>query len=293
MKLTRRKFIEIAAIGVGAAGVGSEVRGLAAGKPMTTQAKGFVDVNVSLGRWPFRRLPLDETAVLVTHLKEAGVRQAWAGTFEGVMHKDVAAANARLAEECRKHGHGLLLPFCVVNPMVPDWEEELRRCVEAHEMRGVRLYPNYHGYKLSDAVFGRVARMATESQLVIQIAVSMEDERMQHRLARVTDVDVTPLPVVLEEVPGAKVMLLNWFRGIKEDLLAKLADKIWFDIATVEGVAGVEMLLKKVPAKRVVFGSHAPFYYFEAAMLKMKESVLRRAEYVRIAHQNAQDLLRS
>jgi predicted TIM-barrel fold metal-dependent hydrolase len=42
----------------------------------------------------------------------------------------------------------------------------------------------------------------------------------------------------------------------------------------------------------VVFGSHAPFYYFEAAMLKMKESVLRRQEYLRIAHQNARDLVR-
>jgi predicted TIM-barrel fold metal-dependent hydrolase len=277
---------------VGAAGVPSAVGAVSSKEAVVADAKGFVDVNVSLGRWPFRRLPLDETAALVTHLKGLGVRQAWAGTFEGVLHKDVGSANVRLAEDCRTHGHGLLLPFGVVNPMFAEWEEELRRCAEVHEMRGIRLYPNYHGYKLSEEIFERLVKMAAERQLVIQIAVSMEDERMQHRLARVADVDVTALLAVLERAPEAKVMLLNWFPGVKGDVLAKLGDKVWFDIAMVEGVAGVEVLLKNVPAKRVVFGSHAPFYYFEAAMLKMKESVLRRQEYLRIAHQNARDLVR-
>jgi predicted TIM-barrel fold metal-dependent hydrolase len=106
--------------------------------------------------------------------------------------------------------------------------------------------------------------------------MSMEDERVQHPLMRVPDVDVTLLPRLLKELPHLKVMLLNWFRGVKGDLLARLAatGQVWFDLAMVEGVGGVANLLKNVPAEQLVFGSHAPFFYLESALLKLKESPL-------------------
>ena len=58
----------------------------------------IIDVNVNLSRWPFRRVPCDETPRLVEALRRGGVQQAWAGTLDGLFHRDVAAANARLAE---------------------------------------------------------------------------------------------------------------------------------------------------------------------------------------------------
>src|SRR2546425_952690 len=39
-----------------------------------------------------------------------------------------------------------------------------------------------------------------------------------------------------------------------------------------EGVGGVAALLKQVPLDRVVFGSHAPLFYFESALLKDRKS---------------------
>ena len=67
----------------------------------------IIDVNVNLSRWPFRRLIGDETPELIKKLRAHNVDQAWAGTFDGLLHKDISSANARLAEECRENGRGI------------------------------------------------------------------------------------------------------------------------------------------------------------------------------------------
>lgn len=247
----------------------------------------IIDTNVTLSRWPFRRCPLDETPTLVAKLREHSVAQAWAGTFDGLLHKDLGSANARLAAECRTHG-GLLVPFGSVNPKLPDWEEELRRCAEVHRMPGIRLHPNYHGYKLDDPALARLLALAAERKLIVQFAVVMEDERTLHPLVQVPPVDTAPLLDLLKKTPGLRLQLLNAFRTLRgEPLLRLAAAGAHFEIAMLEGVAGVASLLKQLPAERLCFGSHAPLFYFESAALKLTESALPPAPERAIRTDNA------
>ena len=90
--------------------------------------------------------------------------------------------------------------------------------------------------------------------------------------------------------PSLRVILLNWSRGVKADQAQKLASagQVFFDIATVESVGGVANLLKGLPADRLVFGSYAPFFYFESALLKLKESPLSEGQLAAIRAGNAQ-----
>jgi uncharacterized protein len=294
---SRRDFLRTTTVVAAVAAGGLLSKPAGAAEPLNAAGRAgggpLVDTNVTLSRWPGRRLPLDETPALVARLRSRGISQAWAGSFDGLLHKDIASVNARLAEESRRHGRGLLVPFGSVNPVLPDWEEDVRRCHEVHRMPGIRLHPNYQGYKLDDPRFARLLDVASGRGLIVQLVVTMEDERTQHPLMRVPHVDVTPLLVLLAGRPGLRMVLLNWSRGVSVALLAKLsaAGQVYSDIATLDGVGGVANLLKQVPADRVVFGSHTPFFYLESAMLKLKESVLSEAELKAIRAGNASRLL--
>ena len=230
----------------------------------------IVDSNVSLFHWPFRRLPLDEPSALVEKLRSLGISQAWAGSFEGLLHRDLAGVNERLAEICGDYPE--LVPIGSINPTLPDWEEDLRRCAEVYDMPGVRLHPNYHGYTLEDARFARLLKLAAAAGQFVQITAVMEDTRTQHDLVRVADVNLAPLPEVMAGVPEARVQILN--HRPRSPLLDELAKTpgLFFDTARVEATDGVSTMMRSVPAGRVLFGSHAPFLIPEAALIRVHES---------------------
>jgi predicted TIM-barrel fold metal-dependent hydrolase len=240
----------------------------------------IVDVNVSVSRWPFRRLPYDEMPRLVERLRKRGVAQAWAGSLDGLFHRDMGGVNARLADECRRRGDGLLVPFGSVNPMLPDWAEDVRRCHEDYGMPGIRLHPNYHGYALTDPAFSELLTAAEKCGLIVELAVRMDDVRVQHPLMRMADVDAKPLPDLLAGRPNLHLVLLNGLATIRNVELRRLAaaGRVYFDIAMQDGLGGVSALLNSVPAERILFGSHFPLFDLEAAVLKMHESELTASQ---------------
>lgn len=253
----------------------------------------LIDTNVYLSRWPTRRVRGDSPETLVELLRRGGVSQAWAGSFDGLLFRDVGGVNARLAEDCRRVGSDLLVPFGCVNPALPDWEEDLRRCHEQYRMPGIRLHPNYHGYQLDNPVFARLLDMAAERGLTVQLALSMEDERTQAAVLRVPHVDVRPLADVVKQVPKLKLVIINAFRAMKADQADRLvaAGNVSLDIAMLEGVGGVKRLIDQVGLERVLFGSYAPFFYFESSVLKLQESPLAGVQLQAVRHANAQKLL--
>ena len=253
----------------------------------------MIDVNVSISRWPFRRLPDDETPRLVARLCRHGVTRAWAGSFDALLHRDIAAVNERLAEECRKHGGGLLVPFGAVNPALPDWEEDLRRCREVHRMPGIRLHPNYHGYTLDDPAFRKLLDAAARAGLIVQLAVTMEDERTQHPLVRVPPVDVAPLAGILKDLPGLRLVILNGLRTMKEEVVETLAAAgvAGFDLAMLEGIDGLGRMIRRIDPGKILFGLNAPLFTFESAPLKLTEAALDPAAERAVCEGNALRLL--
>jgi predicted TIM-barrel fold metal-dependent hydrolase len=255
----------------------------------------LIDVNVNLSRWPTRRIRDDETPRLIARLKPRGVTEAWAGSFDGLLHQDIAAVNSRLADECRSHADLPLIPFGTINPTLPDWEEDLRRCAEDHQMPGIRLHPNYHGYTLQDELFRQVLQQATERRLIVGLVVQMEDERMMHPLLKVKPVNLEPLAEHVQAVPGLRLVVHNSGRLLRGANLAKVlkAGQVFVDIAFLEGLGVLESFLNEAPIERILFGSNAPYHYLESGLLKLQESQLATPQLLAIRHENARSLLGS
>ena len=252
----------------------------------------IVDTNASLFHWPFRRLPLDTLDALLKKYRLLGISQAWAGSFEGVLHRDLASVNQRLAEACRKYPE--FVPIGSVNPELPSWQTDLKCCFEKHQMPAIRLHPNYHGYSLDDPRFTQLLKLATEAGRFVQIAVSLEDTRTQHPMLQVPDVNLTPLADIVKSIPDARVQLLNYRpRSPVLDQLARTPG-VYFETARVDGTDGIPNLVKSVSADRVLFGTHAPFLIPEAALIRVHESdQLDEPSLRAISSGNADTLLRT
>lgn len=284
--LSRRAFLHRATITAAAALAADTSRDAAASAE--TQPGGIIDCNISLGHWPFRHHRGQENSSIpaqCTRLRDRGLTQGWAGSVEGIFHRDVALANGLLRDRCEEYANGLLLPVFTINPALPSWEHDLSACPVLHDFRVIRLHPNYHGYTLEDARFLKLLEAATEAKFLVQLVVQLEDQRTQHPLMQVKPVDLKPLPALLKKVPAARVMVLNANRAMSMTALQDCP--VWLDFAMLEGVGGIENLLKDWPLEKLVFGSHAPLFYWESAKLKLQESELTEKQLAAITHENA------
>jgi uncharacterized protein len=310
MNLNRRQFLKTSALTAAAAALPGAPPPLAAaqtpgsGRPGTADGNRLrlIDTNVHLFEWPFRHLKYGKTPALVAKLRKHNVQQAWAGSFEALYSKDLGGANARLVEECRRYGDGLLVPIGSVNPLWSGWEEELRRCVEVHRMRAIRLHPCHQGYSLEEPEFARLLAKATERRLLVQIVVELEDPRVHHAQIIAPSTSAAPLVSLLPQVPGARVQLVGdgfgWMRIPQAKPLLE-AKNLWHEISAVEGVGGVGRLMEgkhwnipgRIPLERLTFGSHAPYFPLESALLKLFESPLTMAQLQAIMETNARQLL--
>lgn len=254
----------------------------------------MIDVNCNIGAWPFRHLRLSSVQQLRDTMQTLGFTQLWVGHLDSLMHRDIHTVNERLAETTRAEHDEFFLPFGAVNPLLPDWEEDLRRVAEDYRMAGIRLHPGYHGYLLDDPRVNALMTIAMEKQLAVQIIVSMEDERTQHPLHRIPSVPIDPVKPLMESHPELRLMILNAFRSVTPAQAAQVTSEtsVVFDTAMLEGIEGLARLVELFPIERLSLGTHSPLFYPDAAILKLTESGLPESVIGKISHDNAVNWLK-
>ena len=250
----------------------------------------LIDVNAYIGHWPFRRLPHNTAEALVRQMDRHGIDLAVVASLHGAFYKNAHAANEGLAEEIRPFGDRLA-PVATLNPTYPGWREDLRRCAEELGLRGIRLYPQYHGYALTDPEALELIDAATELGWTVGVPMRLVDRRQRHLWDLAADLRPRDLAAALEARPEARWMILSAL-GLDGKELPRNA-RFLIEISRMDAVLrrNIQGLLDDLGPGRLAFGTGMAFKTPEPALLKLRLLDVSEDVRDRIAWRNAAEMM--
>ena len=240
------------------------------------EAKTFIDVNTSVGNWPFSTLKYTSPYKLTRLMNRLGTTCSFVAPLEGLFYKDTQVANRQMYKAISKY-YPKLLPFYIINPRFPGWKEDITECIRNMKMTGIRIFPGYHGYKIEDRCCIELFRQLNRLSIPLQIAPRIYDTRMHHPRFLVKDANIQALPGILCELPELRVCVLN-LRSLQEVFKEKEVlhdfENCFIDISFFEGVDCISKLLEYVSINNILFGTNAPLLIALSAKYKLKEADL-------------------
>ncbi len=248
------------------------------------------DINVTLGHYPFRALRHNSAETLVALMTRSGIDRALVASLPAVFYRDTQLGNEELLAATKAFPRQLI-PVATINPRYVGWERDLADSVRLGGVKAVTLVPEYHGYTLSDA-HGRAAldRIA-ELGLPLVLRQRFEDRRQRHAWDRAEDLTQAALLDVARVYPNLRFVLVNWIGLDGVQLVAAgLRGRCLIDFARLHDVYRKEVskLIASMGVESIAFGSHAPFDYVGASLVKLANvEMLRPADYEAIAWRNA------
>ena len=176
----------------------------------------LIDINAYTGHWPFRRLTNNTCKTRVQLMNQFGVDISVISNLNGAFYKNTQSANEELYEELRsdKHFGDRFIPFAVINPVYSGWQDDLKASIEKMGMKGIRLYPKYHRYDLTNTACIELVKRVRDAGLPLSLSLRMVDSRVSSWLDITQEWQLKDIVPVVKEVPDAKYLILNissWF----------------------------------------------------------------------------------
>lgn len=234
----------------------------------------MIDVNAYLGHFAFRQLRHNTGAGLVRLMDRFAIRRAVVSSAAAITYRNPQAGNEETAAEVEGH-RSRLIPFAVLNPAYAGWEDDLKVCHEKFGMKGLRLYPKWHGYTLSDQRCRNLVNAAAERQMVVAIPVRVEDRRQGGWLVDIPDVELDDIAALIRACPKARFIVQN-ANGVSGSILCARNNGLPANYAVdmtrlpVEFGNDLGRTLEALGNDRVLFGTGMPFHYPGAALVRME-----------------------
>lgn len=241
----------------------------------------LIDINAYVGHWPFVQLKYNTCDALSQRMDRFGVDVSVISNLNGIFYKNTQSANEELYEEIKskKRFQDRFVPFAIINPIYAGWRKDLETSVHQLGMKGVRLYPKYHDYEMTDPALIELVKRARDLDVPVAFTYRMVDSR-QRSWMDINHVAYTPQPEwslqnimpIIKEVPDARYMILNVANSLnleKEDFDVFIKAKVLMDTSgrTLNNLGG---LLKTQDADRFAFGSHSPLLDYLTGLLRIE-----------------------
>jgi predicted TIM-barrel fold metal-dependent hydrolase len=255
----------------------------------------IIDVNAYLGHYAFRRLRHNDAESLLRLMDARRIDRAMVSSAAAITYRNAQSGNEELDAEVKAH-LDRLIPFGVINPAYAGWEDDLRICVHDFGFRGLRLYPNWHRYALSDASCLELVHAATEANLIVAIPIRVEDPRERSWLVDVPDLSLADVTALVKSCPQTRFLILSGF-GFRNSPLGRnssgLPVNYSIEISRLTALLDSEIgfLVNELGADRIVLGTGMPFSYPDPALLKVDVLAASREQKEQILGGNAARML--
>jgi len=251
----------------------------------------LIDVNANIGHWPFQQTNCNTCQALLERMEKFGIDVSVVSNMNGIFYKDTQASNEELHKEITsdERFRGRFLPFAIINPIYAGWKRDLDICISTIGIKGIRLYPKYHDYELTDPACIELVNMARDRGLVVALTLRMADSRSRSWMDIDKEWNLADVIPIIKEVPDAKYLILNIANGIhvnEEETALFNNSNVVFDTSG-RNIYNLSELLDKFGKNMFAFGTHSPILDYLTGLLRVES--LRESE----ADEATMELLRS
>ena len=251
----------------------------------------LIDSNAYIGHWPFRQFEYNTFDELLNRMTEFGTDASVVSNLNGIFYKNTQAANEELYKAIRskKTYRDRFIPFAVINPIYSGWRDDFEECSTKMGMKGIRLYPKYHDYDLTNPSCIKLVKMARDRGLPVALSLRMVDSRPSSWLDIEKEWSLKDIIPIIRLVPDARYLILNVANSPdlnKEDTELFRKAEILMDTSGRDIIDFGELLMKYGKDK-FCFGTHSPILDYCTGLLRIE--ALRDSE----ADDNTKELLRS
>lgn len=242
----------------------------------------LVDSNAYVGHWPFKHLKYNTCETVLGRMNQFGVDAAVLSNLNGIFYKNTQPANEELMAQirARKVYEDRFIPFAVINPIFGGWKDDLETCVNKLGMRGIRLYPQYHGYELSNPFLVELVKRARDRGLPVAFSLRMVDSRPSSWLDITQEWSLKDLVPILRQVPDAKYLIVNVANStqLASDELRLFREADLLIDTSGRNISNLGELLQQFGPTKFAFGTHSPILDYLTGLLRIESLSSREAD---------------
>jgi predicted TIM-barrel fold metal-dependent hydrolase len=210
-----------------------------------------VDAHTHMGCFRAFHIPHNDADGMIGAMDSLGIDVCVTAAHAGIS-SDYMRGNDEVMAAAERHPDRIL-GFCCINPNYPNAVvRELERCFRHPAFRGVKLHPELHGdYPLDGPAYAPVWEYAEEHQVPV----------LSHSYFAGDPVEM--FGRMAARHPSAPVIVGH--AGIDQGVdravgLAREHPNVWLDLTGPVAINGlVEVLVERVGAHRLLFGTDMPF----------------------------------
>jgi len=256
----------------------------------------IIDCNILFGNWAFRSLEIKTIVRLLEVMDSCSIERGLISSIDAVLYRDCHKGNQELMQTLKEF-NSRLFPVAAMNPLYAGWEEDFEISVKEWNVKGVRIYPHYHGFDYQNERLHLLIEKCVESQLPLFLTVMIEDARQRHFLDVKEDLNPAAIRYIAQKYPELKIIITNPGYDFIQETLYGIPEKLWnnlfFDISHVYGPPHdhLDKLIKSFGAERFLFGTFMTFRIPQTSIKKMEMLEIPEEEKEKISSKNLLNIM--